>query len=130
MNPDFEKNLIRLRRISNDLYRNTLGEEDRKWLSQAIFKIYEGIDPHLVLEIEAGKGQRREVVHQNHTVDLAMHLVACLIDKECGGEKTSKEAIKIASTHFGFKYETLARHWYDKNNKAMQSVTRDQKTYD
>jgi hypothetical protein len=130
MNPDFEKNLIRLRRISNDLYRNTLGEEDRKWLSQAIFKIYEGIDPYLVLEIEADKGQRREVVHQNHTIDLAMHLVACLIDKEYGGEKTSKEAIEIASTRFGLKYETLARHWYDKNNKAMQSVIRDEKTYD
>ena len=43
MNSDLEKKLIRLRRISNDLYRNTLGDEDRNWLSQAIFKIYEGI---------------------------------------------------------------------------------------
>ena len=130
MNSDLEKKLIRLRRISNDLYRNTLGDEDRNWLSQAIFKIYEGIDPYLVLEIEAGKGQRREVVHQNHTVDLAMHLVACLIDKEGGGEKTPTEAIKFVANRFGIKIETLSRYWYEKKNKSMQSVMRDESTYD
>ena len=130
MNPDLEKNLIRLRRISNDLHRNTLSDEDRKWLSQAIFKIYEGIDPYLVLEIEAGRGQRRENTYQNHTIDLAMHLVACLIDTELGGGKTPAEAIEIAAKHFGFKVETLSRYWYDKDNKPMQSVVRDERTYD
>ncbi len=130
MNSDLEKNLIRLRRISNDLYRNTLSDEDRKWLSQAIFKIYEGIDPYLVLEITAGRGQRRENTHQNHNIDLALHLVACLIDTDLGGGKTQTEAIEIAATHFGFKAETLSRYWYDKDNKPMQSVMRDGRTYD
>ena len=130
MNPDLEKNLIRLRRISNDLYRNTLSDEDRKWLSQVIFKIYEGIDPYLVLEIEAGKGQRREVVHQNHNVDLAMHLVACLIDSDHGGGKTPTEAIKFVANRFGIKIETLSRYWYEKKNKSMQSVMRYGTTYD
>ena len=130
MNPDLEKNLIRLRRISNDLYRNTLSDEDRKWLSQVIFKIYEGIDPYLVLEIEAGKGHRREVVHQNHNVDLAMHLVACLIDSDHGGGKTPTEAIKFVANRFGIKIETLSRYWYEKKNKSMQSVMRYGTTYD
>jgi hypothetical protein len=130
MNRNLDKNLIRLRRISNDLYRNTLGDEDREWLRQALFKIYEGIDPYLVLEIEAGRGQRRENTHSKHTVDLAMHLVACLRDKDMGAGKTLKEAVEIAAKNFGLEVDTLTRYWNDKNNKAMQSVTRDQSTYD
>jgi hypothetical protein len=130
MNPDLDKNLTRLRRISNDLHRNTLSDEDRKWLSQAIFKIYEGIDPYLVLEIEAGKGQRRENTHAKHTIDLAMHLVAGLNDKELGAGKTLTEAIEIAANQFGLEINTLSRYWYDKNNKHMQSVVRDERTYD
>ncbi len=129
MNSDLEKNLTRLRRFSNDLYRNTLSEEDRKWLSQAIFKIYEGIEPYLVLEIEAGQGQRRQAVHQNHNVDLAMHLVACLIDTDYGGCMTLTEAIKFVANRFEIKIKTLSRYWYDKKNKSMQSVIRDESTY-
>lgn len=130
MNPELEKNLIRLRRISNDLRRNTLSDEDRKWLSQVIFKIYEGIDPHVVLEIEAGRGQRRENTHAKHTIDLAMHLVAGLRDKEWGAGKTLTEAIQIAANIFGLEVHTLSRYWYDKDNKPMQSVVRDERTYD
>jgi len=130
MNSDLEKNLIRLRRISNDLRRNTLSDEDRKWLSQAIFKIYEGIDPHVVLEIEAGRGQRRENTQARHTIDLAMHLVAGLRDKELGAGKTLAEAIEIAANQFGFEIDTLSRYWHDKDKKLMQSVVRDERTYD
>jgi hypothetical protein len=130
MNPDLDKNLSRLRRISNDLYRNTLSDEDRKWLSQAIFKVYEGIDPYLVLEIEANRGQRRENTHARHNIDLAMHLVAGLHDKEFGVGKTLTEAIEIAASQFGLEIKTLSRYWYDKDNKPMQSVVRDESTYD
>lgn len=130
MNPDLEKNLIRLRRISNDLHRNTLSDEDRKWLSQVMFKIYEGTDPYLVLEIEAGRGQRRENTHARHTLDLAMHLVAGLRDNELGAGKTLTEAIKIAANQFGFEVETLTRYWNDRQNRTMQSIYRDSSTYD
>ena len=130
MNPDLEKNLIRLRRVSNDLHRNTLSDEDRKWLSQVMFKIYEGIDPYLVLEIEAGRGQRRENTHARHTLDIAMHLVAGLRDKELGAGKTLTEAIKIAANQFGLEVATLSRYCHEKDNKPMQSVVRDEHTYD
>jgi len=130
MNPDLENNLIRLRRISNDVYRNTLSDQDRKWLSQAIFKIYQGIDPYLVFEIQAGRGQRRENTHARHTVDLAMHLISGLRDQESGAGKTLSEAIEIAANQFGLEIETLARYWYDKDNKAMQSIFRGHDTYD
>ncbi len=130
MNPDLEKNLIRLRRISNDLDRDTLNDHDCKWLSQVIFKIYEGIDPYLVLEIEAGRGQRRENTHARHTIDLAMHLVAGFHDKEFGAGKTLTESIEIAANLFGLEIKTLSRYWYDKDHKPMKSVVRDESTYD
>jgi hypothetical protein len=130
MNSDLEKNLIRLRRISNDLHRNTLGDDDREWLSEAIYKIYKGDDPYEIFEIQAGQGQRRENIHRKHVVDLASHLVAGLHDKQLGGGKTLQEAIEIAADTFGLEVDTLKRYWYEKKNKSMQSVMRDESTYD
>ncbi len=130
MNSDLENNLIRLRRISNDLHRNTLGDEDRGWLSEAIYKIYQGEDPYEIFELQAGKGQRRDNTHSKHTLDLAMHFVAGLRDKELGADKTLKEAIEIAAKYFGFEVDTLTRYWNNKKNKAMQSVIRGESTYD
>jgi hypothetical protein len=130
MNPDLEKNLIRLRKLSNDLSKNKLSDVEREWLASALRKIYEGADPIEVLGIQAGKGQRRENVDKNHDIDLAMHLVAGLNDKELGGEKTLKESIEFAAKLYGFEIETLTRYWNDKNKKIMQSVIRDGSTYD
>ena len=130
MNPDLEKNLIRLRRISNDLSRNSLGDEEREWLSKAIYKIYQGDDPYEIFEIEAGRGQRRENTHRNHVVDLATHLVAGLHDKQLGGGKTLQESIEIAANTFGLEVDTLKRYWNDSQNKDLRSVFRDESTYD
>ena len=130
MIPDLEKNLIRLRRISNDLHRNTLGDDDREWLSGAIYKIYKGDDPYEIFEIQAGQGQRRENIHRNHNVDIAMHLVACLIDKQDEDEKTLTEAIEIIAPKFGLEVDTLKRYWNDSQNKDLRSVFRDESTYD
>lgn len=130
MNPDLEKNLIRLRKLSNELSKNKLSDVEREWLASALRKIYEGADPIEVLGIQAGKGQRRENVDKNHDIDLAMHLVAGLNDKELGGEKTLKESIEIVAELYGFQIETLTRYWNDKNKKTMQSVIRDDSTYD
>ena len=130
MNPDLEKNLIRLRKLSNELSKNKLSDVEREWLASALRKIYEGADPIEVLGIQAGKGQRRENVDKNHDIDLAMHLVAGLNDKELGGEKTLKESIEIVAKLYGFEIETLTRYWNDKNKKTMQSVIRDDSTYD
>jgi hypothetical protein len=130
MNPDLEKKLIRLRRISNDLYRNTLGDDDREWLSGAIYKIYKGDDPYEIFEIQAGQGQRRENIHRKHVVDLATHLVAGLHDKQFGGGKTLQEAIEIAADAFGMEVDTLKRYWNDSQNKDLRSVFRDESTYD
>lgn len=47
-----------------------------------------------------------------------------------GAGKTLKEAVEIAAKNFGLEVDTLTRYWNDKNNKAMQSVTRDEDTYD
>ena len=52
MNPDLEKNLIRLRPISSDLKRNTVCDEDRIWLAEALYKIYEGADAILITNDE------------------------------------------------------------------------------
>jgi hypothetical protein len=130
MNPDLEKNLVRLRKLSNDLSKNKLSDVEREWLASALRKIYEGADPIEVLGIQAGKGQRRENVDKNHDIDLAMHLVAGLNDKELGGEKTLKESIEFVAKLYGFEIETLTRYWNDKNKKTMQSVIRDDTTYD
>ncbi len=130
MNPDLEKNLIRLRKLSNELSKNKLSDVEREWLASALRKIYEGADPIEVLGIQAGKGQRRENVDKNHDIDLAMHLVAGLNDKELGGEKTLKESIEIVAKLYGFEIETLTRYWNDKNKKPMQSIIRDDSTYD
>jgi hypothetical protein len=130
MNSDLEKNLIRLRRISNDLFRNSLGDAEREWLSKAIYKIYQGDDPYEVFEIEAGRGQRRENTHRNHLVDLAMHLAAGLHDKQFGGGKTLQESIEIAADTFGLEVDTLKRYWNDNQNKYLRSVNRDGDTYD
>lgn len=130
MNPDLKKNLIRLRKLSNDLSKNKLGDLDREYLASALRKIYEGDDPIEVFEIQAGKGQRRENIDKNHTIDLAMHLVAGLHDEELGGGKTLKESIEIVARLYGFEIETLTRYWNDKNKKRMQSIIRDDSTYD
>jgi hypothetical protein len=130
MNPDLEKNLIRLRQISNDLKRNKICDEDRIWLAEALYKIYEGADANFILDIEGGRGQRRENTHRNHMIDLAMHYAAGLHDKELGGDKTVKESIEIASKKFGLEINTLKRYWNDNNKKTMQSIIRDDSTYD
>ncbi len=130
MNPDLEKNLIRLRQISNDLKRNTVCDEDRIWLAEALYKIYEGADANFILDIEGGRGQRRENTHRNHMIDLAMHYAAGLHEKKLGGGKAVKESIEIASKMFGLEVNTLKRYWHDKNKKPMQSVIRDDSTYD
>ena len=130
MNSDLEKNLIRLRRISSGLCRNTLTKEEREWLSEAIYKIYQGADPYEIFEIQAGQGQKRENIHRKHVVDLATHLVAGLYDKQLGGGKTLQESIEIAADTFGLGVDTLKRYWNDSQNKDLRSVFRDESTYD
>jgi hypothetical protein len=130
MNPDLEKNLVRLRRVSKDLRRGTLSEVDKEWLADCLWKIYEGLPPINVLGIEAGAGQRRAVIDQNHQVDIAMHLVAGLYDKEMGGELSLSEAIEIAAKIHGMKTDTLTRYWHDSDNADLRSVFRNQETYD
>jgi hypothetical protein len=130
MNSELEKNLIRLRRLSSGLYKNTLTKEEREWLSEAIYKIYQGADPNEIFELQAGQGQRRENIHRKHVVDLATHLVAGLHDKQLGGGKTLQEAIEIAADTFGMEVDTLKRYWNDSQNKDLQSVFRDESTYD
>ena len=130
MNPDLEKNLTRLRKVSKDLKRGTLSELDKEWLADCLWKIYEGMKPELVLGIEAGRGQRRETIDQNHQADLAMHLVAGLIDKEFGGELPLNQAIQLAARVYGIKTETLTRYWHDPRKAHLRSVVRNQETYD
>jgi hypothetical protein len=96
-----------LRQISNDLKRNTVCDEDRIWLAEALYKIYEGADANFILDIEGGRGQRRENTHRNHMIDLAMHYAAGLHEKKLGGGKTVKESIEIASKIFGLFFSAF-----------------------
>jgi hypothetical protein len=130
MNPDLERNLTRLRRVSKDLRRNTLSDLDKKWLADCLWKIYEGMPPIAVLGLEAGAGQRRAMIEQNHQTNLAMHLVAGLCDKEMGGGMSLTQAIETAARVSGIKPDTLTRYWYDPENVHLRSVFRDQQTYD
>jgi len=130
MNPDLERNLIHLRRVSKDLRRGTLSEVDKEWLADCLWKIYEGLHPINVLGIDAGAGQRRAVIDQNYQVDIAMHLVAGLCDKEMGGGMSLKQAIETAARVSGIKPDTLTRYWHDPDNAHLISVFRDQETYD
>jgi len=130
MNPDLEKNLTRLRKVSKDLKRGTLSELDKEWLADCLWKIYEGAKPELVLGIEAGRGQRRGAIDQNHQIDHAMHFVAGLIDKEMGAGLRLNEAIKMAAKFFIVKPATLTRYWHDPTKAHLRSVVRNQETYD
>ena len=130
MNRDLEKNLVRLRKISKDLLRETLNDKDREWLADCLWKIYEGLDPVVVLGIEAGRGQRREVISRNHDKDLAMHTVAGLESNEFEEGISLEEAFQIAGKIYDFEPRTLKRYWNDPANAHLRSVWRDHKTYD
>jgi hypothetical protein len=130
MNRDLEKNLVRLRKISKDLLRETLTDVDRKWLADCLWKIYEGLDPVVVLGIEAGRGQRREVISRNHDKDLAMHLVSGLQSIEFEDGISLEEAFRIAGKIYGLEPRTLKRYWNDPANAHLRSEFRDHKTYD
>ena len=95
-----------------------------------LWKIYEGLDPVVVLGIEAGRGQRREVISRNYDKDLAMHYVAGLQRNDFEDGISLEEAFRIAGKIYGLEPRTLKRYWNDPANAHLRSEFRDHKTYD
>lgn len=120
---NIQEKLNRIQKLADDLEAGRLKDADKQALVEALRKIADGEDPSQVLDVKAGRGERRSkasIDSQRKKALLRQYamawIAAATASEEDGGlGLTLDEAIellgKVRSNPFGVSPDTLRKYW-------------------